>query len=425
MTRSLSAGPPGDTSLDAIDQTNAQVSEMKRALFQKHRLGDLVSFVSGGTPSKQVADFWGGNTPWVSAKDLKSMRISSSIETLSDQGRSQAALVPPGTVLVLVRGMSLFNEIPLGIADCHLAINQDVKGLIPTEAVSADFLAYSLLSQERTLLDMVESSGHGTGRLDTDTLKDLSIWLPPRSIQDQIVTLLAFWGTAIHKTDQLIAAKQKLLRAYQRRFLAATKSPCVQLGSLFEQVTRKLDGPSTPIATISAGRGFLLQEERFNRVLAGQNLANYTALRRGEFAYNKGSSKRYEFGCVYQLTNYSEIAIPNVYVSFSPRVHLVPEFYALWFEADLLKPQLRRVVNSGVRNDGLLNINAETFFALKVPQPSLEEQGVMARAFLAIKDEITLLKQQLEALRKQKRGLIREMLMGKPIPRNGSNEGGV
>jgi type I restriction enzyme S subunit len=95
----------------------------------RHRLGDLASFVSGGTPSKQIAEYWGGHTPWVSAKDLKSLHINSSIDTLSEEGRKVASLVAPGTLLILVRGMSLFKSIPLGIAGLEVAINQDLKGL--------------------------------------------------------------------------------------------------------------------------------------------------------------------------------------------------------------------------------------------------------------------------------------------------------
>lgn len=70
----------------------------------KCRLGDLASFVSGGTPSKQVTAYWGGETPWVSAKDLKSLHITSSIDTLSAEGRDVATLVAPGTLLVWCEG---------------------------------------------------------------------------------------------------------------------------------------------------------------------------------------------------------------------------------------------------------------------------------------------------------------------------------
>jgi type I restriction enzyme S subunit len=144
-------------------------------------LENLVTFISGGTPSKQNPSNWGDNPPWVSAKDLKSLKIEKSIDTLSDEGRTRAAIVPAGTLLLLVRGMSLFKGIPLGIAMRGLAINQDIKGLVPNKKVSSFYLAYSLLAHEDKLLNYVEAAGHGTGRLDTDTLKGFQIRVPNKN----------------------------------------------------------------------------------------------------------------------------------------------------------------------------------------------------------------------------------------------------
>ena len=39
--------------------------------WNKTSLGDVVDFLSGGTPSKENATFWNGSVPWVSAKDMK------------------------------------------------------------------------------------------------------------------------------------------------------------------------------------------------------------------------------------------------------------------------------------------------------------------------------------------------------------------
>ena len=41
-------------------------------------LGELVSFASGGTPSKKRDDYWGGTIPWISAKTLKTENIDTS-----------------------------------------------------------------------------------------------------------------------------------------------------------------------------------------------------------------------------------------------------------------------------------------------------------------------------------------------------------
>ena len=119
--------------------------------------------------------------------------------------------------------MSLFKSIPLGVTTRELAINQDLKGLIPNEKASSEFLAYNLLAREETLLQMVESAGHGTGRLDTDALKNFMLRVPHKEEQDRIVSVIATWDTAIEKTERLIAAKSERLSHLREQQLIKPK----------------------------------------------------------------------------------------------------------------------------------------------------------------------------------------------------------
>ncbi|MEI8633678.1 restriction endonuclease subunit S [Vibrio sp. PP-XX7] len=50
------------------------------------QLGDIAKFSSGGTPSKQHSEYWGGTKPWISGKDLKTHYLESSIDTLTEEG---------------------------------------------------------------------------------------------------------------------------------------------------------------------------------------------------------------------------------------------------------------------------------------------------------------------------------------------------
>jgi type I restriction enzyme S subunit len=72
---------------------------------------------SGGTPSKQRTDYWGGMIPWVSAKDLKSNYIFDSELHITEAGAANGTrLVPENTVLCVVRGMSLAKEFRVSLA---------------------------------------------------------------------------------------------------------------------------------------------------------------------------------------------------------------------------------------------------------------------------------------------------------------------
>ena len=81
-------------------------------------LGEATDFLSGGTPSTDRADYWGGNVPWVSAKDMKRFRIDDTEDHVTPEGLAQCTrLVPAGTILMLTRGMTLLNDLPICICE--------------------------------------------------------------------------------------------------------------------------------------------------------------------------------------------------------------------------------------------------------------------------------------------------------------------
>lgn len=147
-------------------------------------LGECVTFLSGNTPSKSNSDYWGPGTPWISAKDMKSFWVEASQDTLTPAGAQEASrIVAPGTTLLLTRGMTLHNDVPIVRTRHSAAFNQDVKAVIPKKGVLDDFVPYLLLGNKARLQDMVDSAGHGTGRLNSDSLKSLEVLLP--SVEEQ------------------------------------------------------------------------------------------------------------------------------------------------------------------------------------------------------------------------------------------------
>ncbi len=155
-------------------------------------LGDVSDFVSGGTPAKSNAEYWDGSIPWVSAKDMKHFRIYDTEDHVTNAGVDNGTkLVPEGTVLLLVRGMRLVNEVPVCVAQRPMAFNQDVKALRAKSNVTSQYLPYLLLGNKQRLLSLVDLAGHGTGRLNNDELKALDVVLPAPTEQCAIAHVLA------------------------------------------------------------------------------------------------------------------------------------------------------------------------------------------------------------------------------------------
>lgn len=380
-------------------------------------LGDVTIFKSGGTPNKSKADYWGGQFPWVSAKDLKSPVITDSIDRLTQAGFETANIAPENSLLILVRGMTLFKDVPVCLAGCDVAFNQDIKALVVSEELNPLYLMFYLHLQKNRLLELVDSAGHGTGRLDTDLLKSFPVVVPPVLEQTAIASLLTTWGLAIGKTERMIAAKEKQLKWLQEHLILSPARSNknwehLQINEIAERIQRKSDGDNYPILTISSASGFVLQEEKYNRFMAGKSLDDYTLLQRGEFAYNKGNSLRYQFGCVFPLHDYEKALVPHVYVCFKFHENVDTNFIDQVFKADYLKAQLSALVNTGIRNNGLLNISPANFLKVTVPLPPIEEQKQIAAILTTARQEIDLLKKQADAYRRQKRGLMQRLLTG-------------
>ncbi|MDW3714566.1 restriction endonuclease subunit S [Pseudomonas sp. 2023EL-01195] len=150
-------------------------------------LGSFVTLVSGNTPSKSNSNYWGGDIPWISAKDMGDFWISDSEDHLTPDGASVASrLVPPGSVLLLTRGMTLHKRVPICRTAKPATFNQDVKAVLPRPGVSSRFVPYLLVGNHDRLHAKVDSAGHGTGRLNTEAVLSFPVWVPDLKEQERI-----------------------------------------------------------------------------------------------------------------------------------------------------------------------------------------------------------------------------------------------
>ena len=142
-------------------------------------LGELCDIVSGGTPPKTVSEYWGGNIPWVSGKDLKAPTLSDAIDHVTDSGvRSGTRLVPKGSVLLLVRGMGLAKDLPVAVINRPMALNHDIKALVPRRDSSGSLIRSAIYASKERLLNKVVSSAHGTMTLNLNDVETFRIPYP-------------------------------------------------------------------------------------------------------------------------------------------------------------------------------------------------------------------------------------------------------
>lgn len=194
----------------AITETFRDLEDNPHILFS-----NVGEWKCGGTPSRKVLEYWNGNIPWVSPKDMKMVKISDSIEKITNRavedGVAGARLLPEKTILFVVRGMILAHTFPVAITDKPVAINQDIKAVMVNDDFDVRYVYYWLRFQTPHILSTTEESSHGTKRLATEVLGALSIPKVPIKTQRTIVTRIEAITRAIEDSEKYIVQIKTLI----------------------------------------------------------------------------------------------------------------------------------------------------------------------------------------------------------------------
>ena len=188
-----------------------------------------------------------------------------------------------------------------------------------------------------------------------------------------------------------------------------------KLGDVVKEITRNDPESEAPIMMITANNGFIEQSERYAFNNAGESLKKYILLKKGELAYNHGASKLRPYGSCFALTTAENARIPFVYHCFSAE-NQNAEFMSIELNGAEIENQLRKIVSSGARMDGLLNISFDEYTSVSVLLPGTEEQDRIADFFRHLDNLITFHQRKFEKLTNVKKSILEKM-----FPRNGSS----
>lgn len=183
------------------------------------KLKDICDFIGGGTPSKQVENFWCGNIPWISSSDL----IESSIWeinitrhiTAEAVAKSATHICPRNTVLVVSRvGVG-----KVAIAPFEVCTSQDFTNLV-SKKHDARFLAYCIQNKMKIMAE--KTQGTSIKGVTVENIAQMEIELPPQEEQTAI-------AEALSDIDNLISSQQKLIE----------KKKAIKQGTMQELLTGK------------------------------------------------------------------------------------------------------------------------------------------------------------------------------------------
>lgn len=185
-----------------------------------------------------------------------------------------------------------------------------------------------------------------------------------------------------------------------------------RLGDLCERIMRKnSENQSDLPLTISSIDGLVDQRDYFNKVVAAKDMSGYYLLKRGEFAYNKSYSVGYDYGTIKRLNKYDEGCLSTLYICFAIKSNAIDSNYLeCFFDSLVWYKDMANVCTEGARNHGLLNVDIEEFFNIKVVYPAdIEEQKKTAKILNNLDEKIKAEKTNVEKLKALKSSMLTKM----------------
>lgn len=380
------------------------------------KLGEVVNkIVGGGTPSREFADYYTGNIPWATVKDLKDLNYKSdTIEYITEEAisNSSAKLIDRDKFIISTRmglGRGFINTVPM-------AINQDLKAIYPNEnMLDVKYLMYWYKSKA----EQIEYAGGGSTvkGIDLESLKKLQLSLPPINEQKEILLVIECWDKAIELKEKLLQEKKKQKKGMLERLLTGK----VRLKGFNEEWNKvrldKLIEESKERSTINnqydilsvTKDGVFLQSEYFNRQIASEDNIGYKVVRKNNLVF---STMNLWMGSIDILDNY-EVGI----VSPACKVfYLNEEFIDVSFMKYFVKSTYMMNLYSLNSEQGASvvrrNLDLKGLLSTKVKLPTIEEQKEIGKILDVSSREINLLKKEIKLLKEQKKGLMQLLLTG-------------
>ena len=352
------------------------------------KLGDAFTIGSGGTPSKQHPEYYGGNIPWVKTGDLGEQYIYSVDECITEEGlkNSSARLYAPDTVLVAMYGATIGAASILKISACT---NQACAAFLSNNEVIPEYLYYFLLSKKQRFVQ--DGVGGAQPNISATYLKGvlfpLRIYEEQRAIVEKlscVTEIINQRKRQLHVLDQFIKAR------FVEMFGLYPDNPMGwRTGVIRDVVSDVRYGSSRP--AVEGGRypylrmnnityGGELDLTDTKRIDVPENELDKCTVRRGDVLFNRTNSKELVGKtCVYNRDEMMVLA------GFVIRVRLndimLPEFLSAFLNTDFSKQMLLGMCKAAI---GQANINAQEMQGIGLYLPPIELQ----KEYVAFKAQV-------------------------------------
>ena len=174
--------------------------------WKNYKLSEIGEIVGGATPSTKISEYYDGDIPWISPKDLSNFEgkyISCGSKNITELGFNSCSckILPKGSVLFSSRA-------PIGyiaIAKNSLCTNQGFKSVIPNSSIiDSEFLYYTLVFNK----EYIKNQGSGTTFMEVSgkTMGNIEVSIPVNlSDQRKIAGILSALDAKIENNNKINA----------------------------------------------------------------------------------------------------------------------------------------------------------------------------------------------------------------------------
>ncbi|MBX3278112.1 MAG: restriction endonuclease subunit S [Acidobacteria bacterium] len=205
----------------------------------RKNLGQIASFIGGGTPRRDFPAYYEGDICWATSKDMKGEILRDTQEHITEEAIANSAtkLVMPGTIMIVVKSKILMHTLPVLISAVPTCFGQDLKGIQLRDHIPPSYVARHLRIGSRMLLELAR--GVNTEGLTLDHLKSYKIMIPSddlleryESFENQIAKLKEKSLAGQQKFDDLFKSLQQ--RAFNGELSFTNSSATITQPPLFK-----------------------------------------------------------------------------------------------------------------------------------------------------------------------------------------------
>ncbi len=376
-----------------------------------------INVKAGGTPSTKYDNYWNGDIPWMSSGEINKRIIFETDRMITKLGyeNSSTSMIPENSVLIALAGQGKTRG-KVAINKIKLCTNQSLASIITNNTTHYYYLFYNLEYRYEEIRSL-SSGDSGRGGLNLKIINNISIPLPPLPEQQKIASILSTWDKAIELKEKLIEEKKKQKKGLMQKLLTGeVRLPGfdeywkeVRLGDIIKSITRKTKENNQYEVLSCTKDGIVKQSDHFNKQIASDNNIGYKILEKGQLVL---SPMNLWIGGI-DISDFDIGIVSPAYKVYTINYNIVGKNYF----RTLLRSDYMISIYDSISQKGASvvrkNLSISDFENIIVRLPNNKDEIDKIDTILHhCTKEISLLVQELEALKLQKKGLMQLLLTG-------------